>query len=154
MNQKTLRKVAYLSGILIVASCSQQNLSNKDAGAITGGIVGGILGAQFGDGDGQVAAAAAGALIGGMVGSNVGESMDQANREKVAIVLDTSKTNQAHSWVDPDTRAEYTVKPTKTTYKSNTVCRDYTMSVVIDGKLQTANGVACKDAQGNWQVQQ
>lgn len=151
---KILRNTACLSGLLIIASCGQQNISNKDAGAITGGIVGGILGAQFGNGEGQVAAAAAGALIGSMVGGNVGESMDQANRTKVAHVLETSKTNHAQSWVDPDTHTEYTVKPTKTTYKSNTVCRNYTMSVVIDGKLQTAKGVACKDAQGNWQIQQ
>jgi surface antigen len=148
-----LRKAACISGLLILASCGQQGMSNKDAGALTGGIVGGILGAQFGDGEGQVAAAAAGALIGSMIGTNVGESMDQANRTKVAEVLETAKTNQSQTWVDPDTKTEYTVKPTKTTYKSHTVCRNYTMSVVIDGKLQTANGIACKDAQGNWQIQ-
>ena len=151
--KQSLRTALCMTGLLCIASCTQQPASNQQVGTIAGGVVGGILGAQFGKGDGQVAAAAAGAIVGGMIGGSVGESMDEVNRAKMAQVLETSKTNQAQTWVDPDTHTEYTVKPTKTLYKANTVCRNYTMSVVIDGKLQTASGVACKDAQGNWQIQ-
>ncbi|MBT4885222.1 MAG: glycine zipper 2TM domain-containing protein [Legionellales bacterium] len=137
--------------VLLLVSCAE-DISNRDLGTMTGGVIGGVLGAQFGKGDGQVAAAAAGAILGGVIGGNVGESMDELNRMKMAKVLENTKTNHSHSWVDPDSKAKYTVKPTKTIHKDNTVCRNYTMSVVVDGNLETAQGLACRNANGNWDI--
>jgi len=149
-----VNKMGFISccvSIFILSSCAE-DASNRDIGTITGGVIGGVLGAQFGKGDGQVAAAAAGAILGGVIGGNVGESMDELNRMKMAKVLENTKTNHSHSWIDPDSKAKYTVKPTKTIHKASTVCRNYTMSVVIDGNLETAQGEACRDANGNWNI--
>ena len=149
---KMMLQTVGVSGLLMLAACDNSQLTNQDVGAMTGGVVGAVLGSQFGKGDGKVAAAAAGAVVGGIVGGNIGSSLDELNRMKMANVLETTQTNHAHSWVDPDTNTKYTVKPTKTIKTDQRVCREYTMSIVVDGSLQTAKGTACRDASGNWAI--
>lgn len=126
--------------------------NNQDVGVIAGSIVGGIIGSQVGDGEGRVAATAVGAVAGSIIGGNIGASMDELNRMKMSEALEDTKTNHSRSWVDPDNNAKYTVKPTKTVYEKDTVCRNFTMSVVIDGKLETASGVACRGENGGWDI--
>ena len=137
---------------MLLTSCNSDSISNKDAGAITGGVVGGLLGSTIGKGSGRGVAIAAGAVAGTLIGSNIGESMDEANRVKMSDALENTQSSHSRTWTDPDTKARYTIKPDKSYYKGNDVCRNYKMSVVIDGELQNANGTACRDANGNWQI--
>lgn len=147
-------KVALAAAVILaVSSCDNSSTSNNnELGTLTGGVIGAVVGSQLGGGDGKVLAAVAGAAAGGYIGGQIGASMDKVNRMKVNDTLENTKTNQSRSWVDPDTKAQYTVKPTKTIKEADKVCRDYMMSVVIDGNLETATGTACRDKNGNWQV--
>ena len=151
MFRKILLLPVFIS--LSLVSCSGET-PNQDVGTIVGSIAGGIIGSQIGDGEGRVAATAIGATVGGILGSNVGASMDELNRMKMSKALEETKTNHSRSWVDPDTNAKYTIKPTKTIDINNKVCRNFTMSVVIDGKLETAFGVACRDDKGIWKIKE
>ena len=147
-----LKKVLLSLIIPLSLTACGPNANNQDVGVIAGSIVGGIVGSQVGDGDGKAAATAVGIVAGSIIGGNIGASMDELNRLKMSEALEDTKTNHARSWVDPDNNAKYTVKPTKTVYEKDTVCRNFTMSVVIDGKLETASGVACRDKNGNWNI--
>lgn len=133
--------------------CAENGMRNEQMGAITGGILGGVLGSNVGSGKGRTAGIIAGTLIGGYAGSNVGKSMDDVNRMKMAQALESTRTHHTRSWVDPDTQREYSVTPVSTFRRSGRVCRNYTTSILIDGRLQTAEGVACRDAKGQWVIQ-
>ena len=148
---KHIKRSIGLVLVMVLSSCSE-NTSNQEIGALAGTVVGGIVGAQVGDGDGQIIAAYTGAVVGSIIGSNIGATMDEVNRMKMAEVLENTKTDHSRSWVDPDTNARYTVKPTKTIKQNTRICRNFTMSIVIDGELKTAHGVACRDVNGNWKV--
>lgn len=141
-----------LAAVLCLSSCNNDYFSKQDMGAVTGGLVGGVIGAQFGKGDGQVAAAAAGAILGSMVGNSVGASMDEQSKAKMADVLENTQTNHSRTWVDPDGNKKYTVKPVSTVKENNKVCRKYKMSVVIDDKLESAAGKACRNDDGTWTI--
>ena len=147
-------KFSLIAGaMLALSSCDNSASSNNgELGTLAGGVIGAVVGSQFGGGDGKILAAVAGAAAGGYIGGQIGANMDKVNRMKVNDTLENTQTNQSRSWVDPDTKAQYTVKPTKTITEANKVCRDYMMSVVIDGKLETATGSACRGKDGNWQV--
>ena len=144
--------IAPLIIVLLLPSCSRDP-DNQDIGTITGAVVGGIVGNQIGDGQGKVVATGIGVMVGSIIGGNIGASMDEVNRMKMSQALENTKTNHSRSWVDPNTNTKYIIKPTKTTDQNNVICRNFTMSVVIDGKIQVANGVACRDPKGNWVIQ-
>ena len=137
---------------LLLSGCSTDSLSKQDIGTISGGVVGGLLGSQFGKGDGKVLATAAGIVAGGFLGSNIGKSMDKVDQQEMVNVLNNTKDNTSHSWVDSNNNAKYTMKPSTTENSSNKTCRNYTMSVLIDGEMLTQNGVACKVGNGPWNL--
>jgi surface antigen len=149
---------ALMAGALIMplAGCettSGGGVSKQQAGTVVGGVLGGVLGSTVGEGKGQVAATIAGALIGGLLGSSVGASLDRADELQAQQVLEHNRVNQARTWHNPDTGNDVTVTPTRTfTRPSGETCREYTTSVVIQGKRETAHGTACRQSDGSWQI--
>tara|TARA_Y100000588_G_scaffold301910_1_gene323990 strand:- start:960 stop:1409 length:450 start_codon:yes stop_codon:yes gene_type:complete len=142
--------VSTLSLSLFLGGCAQVN--NEGAGALTGGVVGGLLGSQFGGGSGQVAAAAGGALLGAFLGGQVGKYMDRQDRMEMQRALETAPTGQSIAWKNPDNGNKFTVKPTRTYYKSNQPCREYVTNALIGGKKEQIYGKACRQADGSWKV--
>jgi surface antigen len=67
--------------------------------------------------------------------------------------LNEVETGQTVAWTNPDTKSQYEVTPTKT-YKdeSGQDCREYTTVGIIDGKRETINGTACRQADGTWKA--
>lgn len=143
-----------LIGMLSVSmvGCAVESGRSEQMSTIAGGALGSVLGHQFGSGKGRAAATIAGALIGGYLAGNAGRTMDDVNRMKVAKALETTRTNHTKSWIDPDSQAEYAVTPTRTYHKHKMPCREFTTSILMDGRLQTAKGVACRDRNGNWRI--
>lgn len=142
--------VTALSLSILLSGCAQVN--NEGAGALTGGVVGGLLGSQFGGGSGKVAAAAGGALIGAFLGGQVGKYMDRQDRMEMQRALETAPTGKSVSWKNPDNGNKFTVKPTRTYYKSNQPCREYVTHAMIGGKKEQIYGKACRQADGAWKV--
>ena len=54
-------------------------------------------------------------------------------------------------WQDP-TGNNYQVVPNGTYQSAGRYCRSYTTSVVIDGKMESLAGKACRRADGNWDI--
>jgi surface antigen len=138
-----------LAGAVTAAGCT----ANKELGGqAVGGALGGFLGSQIGDGTGQLAATAAGAVLGAYLGGQVGATMDEVDRMKANEALETSRTGQSVAWVNPDSRAEYTVTPTGTYDSPSGPCREYETTGYIDGRKQTMYGTACRQPDGSWKT--
>jgi surface antigen len=127
--------------------------TQEQSGMVVGGLLGGLLGAQVGQGDGRTAAIILGTVIGANIGGNVGRSMDETDRLKTAHALETVRSGVPSRWVNPDTRNQYTVVPTRTyDAASGEPCREYTVDAVIGGKREKVVGTACRQADGSWRT--
>lgn len=135
---------------LFVVGCS--DISKQDIGTATGGVLGGVLGSQVGKGSGKVAATIAGTLVGAFIGGAVGKSMDDVDRMKMNQALEQTRTGNTASWTNPDSNVRYNVTPTKTYYRGNEPCREYTTTAIIGGKREKVYGTACRTSDGNWRI--
>lgn len=142
--------IAVLPLSIWLTSCTQVN--NEAVGTVAGGVAGGLLGSTIGGGAGKVAAAAGGAIIGAFLGGKIGQYMDRQDRLEMQRALETAPVGRAVSWKNPDNGNRYSVKPTRTYYKNEQPCREYTTQAMIGGKSQQIYGTACRQADGSWQV--
>lgn len=150
---KTTATFAILFSLsLSMLACSTAP-SRVDQGVFIGGIVGGIIGHQVGRGSGRTIATMVGAVTGAAIGGSIGRSMDDTDRLRVAHTLETVRTDVPATWINPDSGYAYAVTPTRT-YESGTgPCREYTLDATIGGETQHIFGIACRQADGSWQVQ-
>jgi surface antigen len=149
---RTYRSILVATALVLGVSACTVPPTNEQGGMVVGGILGGVLGSQVGRGTGRTAAIIVGTLVGATIGGNVGRSMDETDRLKTAHALESVRTTVPSTWVNPDTRNQYTVVPTRTYETSSGPCREYTMKALIGGKPETVYGTACRQADGSWLV--
>ncbi len=129
----------------------------ETAGTVLGAAGGAVLGSQIGSGRGQLVAVAVGTLAGAIIGKEIGKSLDTTDKlameRNAQYSLEHTRTNTTTTWQNPDSGNYGSVTPTKT-YQTNEgkYCREYTQTVVIDGKEQRAYGNACRQPDGSWMV--
>ena len=82
---------------------------------------------------------------------NIGRAMDQVDQNCVGQVLERAPTGRAVTWRNPDNGGEYQVTPSRS-YQTGagTHCRDYQTRIVIDGRVRTGTGTACRQPDGAW----
>ncbi|MEZ5647024.1 MAG: RT0821/Lpp0805 family surface protein [Burkholderiaceae bacterium] len=146
---RALIAAALVTGL---AACGTVGGPNETAGTVIGGVLGGAVGSQIGGGSGRTVATVIGALIGANIGANVGRSMDATDRYRTAQVFETSRTGQPTAWVNPDSRNEYTVTPTRTYEAQGAPCREFTMRAVVGGRPDDVYGTACRQPDGSWRI--
>ena len=105
----------------------------------------------------QTGGALVGAGLGGLLGSEVGKSMDRADRayldQSTNRALETGYANSRNEWRNPDSgNYGYTVPQKAYQSPDGRYCREYTQTVFIGGRKQDANGTACRNPDGSWQV--
>lgn len=146
-------KLAGLAAVLVLGlnGCAVQG-PQEQGGMVIGSIVGGVLGAQVGSGSGRTAATILGTVIGASVGGNIGRHMDDSDRLKTAYALENVRTSVPSRWVNPDTRTQYTVTPTRTYTANSGPCREYTVQALIGGQPETVYGTACRQPDGSWKT--
>lgn len=127
-------------------------VNNESVGMAAGGVVGGLLGSQVGSGSGQVAAAATGAFIGAVLGGKIGQYMDKQDQQRMQGALENAPTGKTVSWKNPDSGNQYRVTPTRTYYRNEQPCREYTTYANIGGRQEQIYGKACRQADGSWKV--
>jgi surface antigen len=135
--------ISFFSFLLIFTLGGCAGMSKQDAGVLTGGAIGGAVGSLFGGGSGKIVAA---------IGGAIGKSMDDVDRMKMMQALDQSRTGHSIYWRNPDSGYEYSVRPTKTYYRGDQPCRDFTTTAIIGAKRETIYGHACRKADGTWKV--
>ena len=155
---KLISKIMIIAlAALILQACTVGSISKQGSGTLIGGTAGALLGAQFGSGKGQLAAVGAGALLGAVIGNQIGAGMDEQDRRLAELTsqraLEVSPSGSSLEWRNPDNGHHGYITPNKT-YKNSRgqYCREYTQTVVVGGKQQTAYGNACRQPDGQWQV--
>ena len=118
------------------------------AGAATGAAVGSTMG-------NSAAGAVSGAAIGGMIGNRIGAAMDDEDKRRAYAAqvqaLESGPSGAPVAWRNPDSGRYGSVVPGQA-YESNGMnCRQFTHTIYIDGKPQTARGTACRNPDGSWQ---
>lgn len=144
-----------LVGVSFIASCSTNTQKeNTGAGAVTGAVVGGLAGSLVGGGTGKVVAVGVGAVAGALIGGYIGHSVDVSDQSHMNQAMDNNTTNQSSQWTNSKTDVSYTVAPTsdKMVFKGNSNCRNYNASSTLNGKTKNTHGIACRQANGNWQI--
>lgn len=140
---------AALAIALLTASCA--NMNKAQTGAVGGAAGGALIGQAIGH---NTEATLIGAAVGTMLGYIVGNEMDKYDKQQLNHVYERGVSNQRSSWINPDNGNQYGVTP-QPAYQtaSNQVCRKAEIQAVIDGKQQTTYSTACRDENGQWQLQ-
>ncbi|MEE9448119.1 MAG: RT0821/Lpp0805 family surface protein [Arenicellales bacterium] len=148
--KKILASTALIVALSQISACT---MSREQSGGLMGAVAGGVVGNQVGGGRGKDLATAIGIFAGAMAGSNFGKQLDALDIANANRALETNKSNQTSSWVNPDNGNKYSVTPTKT-YKqaSGRYCREYQSTVTVGGKLEDSYGKACRQPDGSWEI--
>lgn len=143
--------VVMLAGVmtLSLAGCA----TKQEQGAVTGMAIGAALGSTMSRGHhDRPFAIWLGAVVGSMLGSTIGRYMDEQDQMRTSMALENNRTYESTTWVNPDTRYEYTVEPTRTFESAEGPCREFTMDAVIGGKTEQVYGTACRQPDGSWKI--
>jgi Surface antigen len=150
---KKLIAVALIGGTL--AGCASDPYAgggNKATlGTLAGAVAGGAVGSRFGQGSGKVAAIAGGALLGGFLGNHIGAQLDANDRAYYQNAQYQSlESGQASNWQNPQSGRYGSVAVGPTQQINNSICREYTNTIYIDGQPQVSRGTACRNPDGTW----
>lgn len=146
-------RMTRIGGLALAAALSSAcTLTQEQTGAVVGGAVGAAAGSTVGSGSGRTAAVILGALAGTAIGANIGRQMDEQDRLRTAQVLESNRTGQTTSWVNPDTTTRYAVTPTKTYESGDGPCREFTMNADVGGEANQVHGTACRQSDGSWKI--
>jgi len=142
---------------LVLAGCAPSMGPKETGGTIIGAGAGALLGSQIGSGSGTIVAVAIGTLAGALLGQGVGQSLDRADQlmmeRNAQYALESTRTNVATTWRNPDTGNYGSITPVET-YRTSQgqYCREYTQTVFIGGQARQAYGTACRQPDGSWMI--
>lgn len=141
------------------AACANGNPGAKEIlGTLGGAAIGGLLGSRIGGGRGRGAAIAGGVVIGGLLGNRIGNALDcedvRRHNEVTRRALERQPDHTTSRWENPNTGAHGNTTPTETyTNDRGQPCRRFTTSVTTKtGETKSGDGVACRNAQGGWDI--
>jgi surface antigen len=130
----------------------------ENTGTLVGALGGALIGSQIGGGPGErIAAGVAGAAIGGLIGNRIGASMDDEDKRRAYAAqmqaLESGPSGAPVAWRNPDSGRYGSIVPGPAYQANGISCRQYTHTIYIDGKPQTARGTACRNPDGTWTSQ-
>jgi surface antigen len=138
---RTNRIVTAILGVALVSACSTPSGQGAAGGAIGGAALGGIVGGSSG--------ALVGAALGGMLGYGAGRYVEEEDARRTQAAIEA---NRRAAWNNDGNY--FQVTPTDTIMRSGRECREFTMlHTSPDGRTQTADGLACRQPNGNWELQ-
>ena len=146
---KVIQIVTVLLSLFLLSSCM---MANKGQMGAAGGAAGGaIIGQAIGS---NTEATLLGAAIGGMLGYVIGNEMDKYDRQMLNNVYESTPSGQTETWVNPDHGNQYQVTPQQSyTGPQNQHCRKAEILAIIDGRTERTYTTACRDMNGQWQLQ-
>ena len=137
-----------------------QGFSNANVGEVGGAVAGGVGGnylakkGKLGK-TGQLAATIGGTIAGGMLGNVLGGKLDSYSRQRATSAQQNAiTTGSVQSWQgQPNSGASGQVQPGHPYKTAEGICRDFTHTIRVEGRAETARGIACRNADGTWNVQ-
>ena len=140
---------------LTLVGCA--NMSREEQGALWGTVVGLTLGILAGDALDCKGCAAiggvAGGLGGGALGASWGRELDRLDRQQRNQTLELQRDNHYAQWRNPNDGAVHRVAPVKTYPEAGRYCREFIHEVTIGGQKERAYGKACRQPDGQWEIQ-
>ena len=127
----------------------------ENTGTLVGALGGAAIGSQFGGGtSGHVAGALVGAGLGALIGNRIGASLDDEDKQRAYAAqmdaLERGPSGAPVSWKNPDSGRYGTIVPGPAYQDAGRNCRQFTHTIYIDGRPQTARGTACRGPDGAW----
>ncbi|WP_207478184.1 RT0821/Lpp0805 family surface protein [Arenibaculum pallidiluteum] len=153
-----MRKILIAATVtLALAGCQTNGYGTKQAvGTLGGAAAGGLAGAQFGKGTGNLVATGAGVLLGAFLGSELGQSLDRADQmaaTQAASQAYAAPMGQTISWQNPQTGNSGTITPIREGQtQTGAYCREFQQTINVGGRMEQANGRACRQQDGSWQI--
>ena len=146
---KTLKIITAVLSLFLLSSCMMAN--KGQIGGASGAAGGALLGQAIGH---DTESTLLGAAIGGMLGYVIGNEMDKYDRQMLNSAYESTPSGQTSSWVNPDHGNQYQVTP-QPAYMGprNQQCRKAEILAVIDGRTERTYTTACRDMDGQWQLQ-
>ncbi len=175
MNKLTTISIAtvFVWGALSSACTPGHNVAGS---TFAGAAAGGLLGAAFFHGSGAPIGILGGALVGGVIGNFIGNRMDERDRERMDQAI-TRQSVEKEVWVEgPRGRhrvmrktewsesgpvrwtnrhgVTYTVTPLREIprHHRHHRCREYKVTVKMDGRRKHVYGQACRMNDGRWHI--
>jgi surface antigen len=139
---------------LIIAGCSTQTpedqvLSQADQNRYLGGVLASGSGVLI-PGDDVKSHDASGTLVGAFVVQSIDLKMSEANRLKMANMLEYQTSNQWERWNDNANHTMYSLKTGTPAFGDDEVCRHYDLVAKSSENYSQASGIACRQSNGNW----
>lgn len=155
--KKLILPVVLMGTIALGACQGMQNAGTKETvGTAVGAVAGGFAGSKIGGGSGQLWATGVGTLLGAWLGNEVGSSLDKADiayAKQAEQKAYSAPIGQTVSWNNPQSGNYGTVTPIRDgSTASGDYCREYEQTIYVDGRAETGVGVACKRANGTWDI--
>lgn len=151
LNYKTVLTIAL--GSMVLAGCSQspedQMLAEAKKDRYLGGVVASGTGLAIPASDAQ-AYNAAGTLVGAFVVQSLDAQMSEANRLKMANMLEYQASNQWKRWKDTSNHTTYSLKAGSPVFGDDEVCRKYDLVAKGNENFSQSSGIACRQSNGNW----
>ena len=142
---------------IAIAGCANDPYSGpkQDAGTAIGAVTGALIGSSFGGGtSGHVAGAVAGAAVGGVLGNAIGASLDARDRQRAYAAqmqaIQYGEPGAPVGWRSPDSDRYGTIVPGPPYQSNGLTCREFTHTIYVDARPQTARGTACRNPDGTW----
>jgi surface antigen len=144
---------------LAFAACADNpdgTVPKEGTGTLLGAGTGALLGAAVaGGGPGnRLAGAAVGASLGGLIGNRIGAALDDEDKQRAYAAqmdaLERGSSGAPVSWKNQDSGRYGTVVPGPAYVENGRNCRSFTHTIYIDGRPQTARGIACRNPDGIW----
>ena len=103
----------------------------------------------------HVGAAIVEAMAGGLIGGQVGAGLDSRDRRQALEAeyraLEYTPAGQKVAWGKPGERGRHGEVAAGSPYRVGSQnCRQYSHTVSVDGRAQTARGAACRNPDGSW----
>ncbi|HFC77052.1 MAG TPA: glycine zipper 2TM domain-containing protein [Candidatus Moranbacteria bacterium] len=156
-----------------LTGCADMRRLSTSATTLGGAVGGALIGQMIGH---NTEATLIGTAIGTMLGYIVGNEMDKFDRQQLNESLERGQSGLTKAWVNPDTHSEYWVTPEpiykkpappqqyrrqyrrqsqRQSYREppQKICRKAEIIAIIDGRREKTYTTACRDNNGEWQLQ-
>lgn len=147
-----------LGACTLTSTGPNQQGPKQSIGTVTGMVLGGKIANDFAKGSkNENIWTLAGVTLGAFMGNEIGAALDQQDilmaQKSQYQALEYNKLNVRSTWNNPDTGNSGKIYPTRTFNRGEQPCREFTQEITIAGKTETAFGLACRMADGSWQLQ-
>jgi len=154
MTKLVMQMLVVMLAAVMAVGCG---IPKEEVGAVVGAGLGGLAGSFIGDGGGKLVAVGVGTMLGAIIGGETGKSLDRADRLALAQAqheaLENGVSGSSTAWVNPDSGNSGDIVPQPAYQQADgTYCRQFTQTIVVGGKMESAYGTACRQPDGNWKL--